>query len=137
MASRRRALGTIFDSEAARHANTPPTPLAPAPAAKSAGATFLAVARTLQREHFDVKVCKAVQRKLFESKEDRFSGNESHASALFTRLVSALQTSFVTQNIGFAPLFTLDNAALPIRVEAKNLCKCKPASSLPRASLLP
>ncbi|KAK3283404.1 hypothetical protein CYMTET_8895 [Cymbomonas tetramitiformis] len=67
-----------------------------------------------------MKVCKAVQRKLFESKEDRFSGNESHASALFTRLVSALRTSFVTEDIGFAPLFTLDNAALAIRVMEAN-----------------
>ncbi|KAK3263815.1 hypothetical protein CYMTET_27403 [Cymbomonas tetramitiformis] len=31
------------------------------------------------------------------------------------------QTAFITEDIGFAPLFTLDNAALPIRVEANNI----------------
>ncbi|KAK3274213.1 hypothetical protein CYMTET_17590 [Cymbomonas tetramitiformis] len=36
-------------------------------------------------------------------------------------LVSALQTAFVTEDIGFAPLFLLDNATLPISVEANNL----------------
>ncbi|KAK3238527.1 hypothetical protein CYMTET_51468 [Cymbomonas tetramitiformis] len=85
MANRRRALATIFDSEAARHANTPATPPAAQPAANSAGATFLASVRTLQREHFDMK------------------------------------TAFVTEDIGFAPLFLLDDATLPIRVEAGGL----------------
>ncbi|KAK3271205.1 hypothetical protein CYMTET_20433 [Cymbomonas tetramitiformis] len=68
-----------------------------------------------------MKVPKAVRQKLFESKEGQFSGAECHASALFTRMVSALQTAFVTEDIGFAPLFLLDNATLPVRVEANNL----------------
>ncbi|KAK3280240.1 hypothetical protein CYMTET_11911 [Cymbomonas tetramitiformis] len=77
--------------------------------------------RTLQREHFDIKVAKAVHRKLFESEEDRFSGNESHASTLFTRLVSALRHSFVTKDLGFVSLFKLDDATLTVRVEANDL----------------
>ncbi|KAK3238879.1 hypothetical protein CYMTET_51148 [Cymbomonas tetramitiformis] len=36
-------------------------------------------------------------------------------------MVSALQTAFVTEDIGFAPLFTLDDATLAVRVEANNL----------------
>ncbi|KAK3241312.1 hypothetical protein CYMTET_48905 [Cymbomonas tetramitiformis] len=68
-----------------------------------------------------MKVSKHVQRKLFEGKIGRFSGTESHAAALFTRMVSALQTTFVTEDIGFAPLFTLDDATLAVRVEANNL----------------
>ncbi|KAK3288601.1 hypothetical protein CYMTET_3937 [Cymbomonas tetramitiformis] len=121
MASRRRALSTIFDSAAARHANTPATPPAAHPAANSAGATFLASVRTLQREHFDMKVSKTVRQKLFEDKNGRFSGTECHASALFARMVSALQTAFVTEDIGFAPLFLLGDATLPVRVEANSL----------------
>ncbi|KAK3246755.1 hypothetical protein CYMTET_43717 [Cymbomonas tetramitiformis] len=121
MANRRRALSTIFDSAAARHANTPATPPAAQPAANSAGAAFLASVRTLQREHFDMKVSKSVRQKLFEDKNGRFSGTECHASALFARMVSALQTTFVTEDIGFAPLFLLDDATLPIRVEANAL----------------
>ncbi|KAK3242959.1 hypothetical protein CYMTET_47387 [Cymbomonas tetramitiformis] len=121
MANRRRALSTIFDSAAARHANTPATPPAAQPAANSAGATFLASVRTLQREHFDMKVSKSVRQKLFEDKNGRFSGTECHASALFARMVSALQTAFVTEDIGFAPLFLLDDATLPVRVEANGL----------------
>ncbi|KAK3242965.1 hypothetical protein CYMTET_47352 [Cymbomonas tetramitiformis] len=121
MANRRRALSTIFDFEAARHANTPATPPAAQPAANSAGATFLASVRTLQREHFDMKVSKSVRQKLFEDKNGRFSGTECHASALFARMVSALQAAFVTEDIGFAPLFLLDDAALPVRVEANSL----------------
>ncbi|KAK3250441.1 hypothetical protein CYMTET_40171 [Cymbomonas tetramitiformis] len=66
-------------------------------------------------------VAKHVQRKLFDGKEGRFSGAESHAAAIFTRMVSALQTTFVTEDIGFAPLFTLDDATLAVRVEANNL----------------
>ncbi|KAK3268649.1 hypothetical protein CYMTET_22857 [Cymbomonas tetramitiformis] len=88
MANRRRALATIFDSAAARHANTPATPPAAQPAANSAGAAFLASVRTLQREHFDMKVSKSVRQKLFEDKNGRFSGTECHASALFARMVS-------------------------------------------------
>ncbi|KAK3235828.1 hypothetical protein CYMTET_53989 [Cymbomonas tetramitiformis] len=121
MANRRRALATIFDSAAARHANTPATPPAAQPAANSAGATFLASVRTLQREHFDMKVSKSVRQKLFEDKNGRFSAAEGHASAIFARMVSALQTAFVTEDIGFAPLFLLDDATLPIRVEANAL----------------
>ncbi|KAK3286956.1 hypothetical protein CYMTET_5513 [Cymbomonas tetramitiformis] len=121
MANRRRALATIFDSAAARHADTPATPPAAQPAANSAGAAFLASVRTLQREHFDMKVSKSVRQKLFEDKNGRFSGTECHASALFARMVSALQTAFVTEDIGFAPLFLLDDATLPIRVEANAL----------------
>ncbi|KAK3284649.1 hypothetical protein CYMTET_7712 [Cymbomonas tetramitiformis] len=121
MANRRRTLSTIFDSVAARHANTPATPPAAQPPANSAGATFLASVRTLQRGHFDMKVAKHVQRKLFDGKEGRFSGAESHAAAIFTRMVSALQTIFVTEDIGFAPLFTLGDATLAVRVEANNL----------------
>ncbi|KAK3280544.1 hypothetical protein CYMTET_11615 [Cymbomonas tetramitiformis] len=68
-----------------------------------------------------MKVSKHVQRKLFEGKVGRFSGAESHAAALFTRMVSALHTAFVTEDIGFAPLFTLDDATLAVRVEANNL----------------
>ncbi|KAK3273055.1 hypothetical protein CYMTET_18687 [Cymbomonas tetramitiformis] len=69
-----------------------------------------------------MEVSKAVRQKLFESKGGRFSGAECHASALFTRMVSALRTTFVTEDIGFAPtLFQLDNATLPVRVEANNL----------------
>ncbi|KAK3279244.1 hypothetical protein CYMTET_12864 [Cymbomonas tetramitiformis] len=67
-----------------------------------------------------MKVSKDVRQKMFKSKEGRFSGAECHASALFTRMVSALQTTFVTEDIGFAPLFQLDNATLPVRVEANN-----------------
>ncbi|KAK3239850.1 hypothetical protein CYMTET_50246 [Cymbomonas tetramitiformis] len=121
MAHRRRTLSTIFDSVAARHANTPATPPAAQPAANSAGATFLASVRTLQREHFDMKVAKHVQRKLFDGKEGRFSGAEPHAAAIFTRMVSALQAAFVTEDTGFLPLFTLDDATLAVRVEANNL----------------
>ncbi|KAK3251793.1 hypothetical protein CYMTET_38882 [Cymbomonas tetramitiformis] len=99
MANRRRALSTIFDLEAARHANTPATPPAAQPAANLAEATFLASVRTLQREHFDMKVSKSVRQ----------------------RLVSALQAAFVTEDIGFAPLFLLDDATLPVRVEANGL----------------
>ncbi|KAK3238267.1 hypothetical protein CYMTET_51711 [Cymbomonas tetramitiformis] len=36
-------------------------------------------ARSLQKDHFHVKVAKAVPRKLFETKENRFSGNGSQA----------------------------------------------------------
>ncbi|KAK3250757.1 hypothetical protein CYMTET_39876 [Cymbomonas tetramitiformis] len=36
-------------------------------------------------------------------------------------MVFALQTAFVTEDIGFAPLFRLDDATLPIRVEANSL----------------
>ncbi|KAK3271058.1 hypothetical protein CYMTET_20571 [Cymbomonas tetramitiformis] len=121
MAHRRRALSTIFDSVAARHANTPATPPAAQPAANSAGAAFLASVRTLQREHFDMKVAKHVQRKLFDGKEGRFSGAEPHAAVIFTRMVSALQAAFVTEDTGFLPLFTLDDATLAVRVEANNL----------------
>ncbi|KAK3264544.1 hypothetical protein CYMTET_26725 [Cymbomonas tetramitiformis] len=121
MAHRRRTLSTIFDSVAARHANTPATPPAAQPAANSAGAAFLASVRTLQREHFDMKVAKHVQRKLFDGKEGRFSGAEPHAAAIFTRMVSALQAAFVTEDTGFLPLFTLDDATLAVRVEANNL----------------
>ncbi|KAK3263441.1 hypothetical protein CYMTET_27751 [Cymbomonas tetramitiformis] len=121
MANRRRALATIFDSAAARHANTPATPPAAQPAANSAGATFLASVRTLQREHFDMKVSKSVRQKLFEDKNGRFSAAEGHASAIFARMVSALQTAFVTEDIGFAPLFLLDDVTLPVRVEANAL----------------
>ncbi|KAK3272189.1 hypothetical protein CYMTET_19498 [Cymbomonas tetramitiformis] len=122
MANRRRALSTIFDSAVARHANTPATaPPAAQPAANSAGATFLASVRTLQRKHFDMKVSKTVRQKLFEGKNVRFSGTECHASALFARMVSALQTTFVTEDIGFAPLFLLDDATLPVRVDANGL----------------
>ncbi|KAK3235092.1 hypothetical protein CYMTET_54683 [Cymbomonas tetramitiformis] len=121
MAHRRRTLNTIFDSVAARHANTPATPPAAQPAANSAGATFLASVRTLQREHFDMKIAKSVRQKLFENKDGRFSGTESHASALFAKMVSALQTAFVTEDLGFAPLFVLDDATLAVRVEANNL----------------
>ncbi|KAK3258192.1 hypothetical protein CYMTET_32753 [Cymbomonas tetramitiformis] len=71
--------------------------------------------RTLQRGHFDVKVAKAVQHKLFDSKEDRVSGDESHASALFTILVSALRTSFVTEDAGFTALFTLLHSDAPFQ----------------------
>ncbi|KAK3241854.1 hypothetical protein CYMTET_48419 [Cymbomonas tetramitiformis] len=116
MANRRRALSTIFYSAAARH-----TPPVAQPAANSAGATFLASVRTLQREHFDMKVSKSVRQKLFEDKNGQFSGTECHASALFARMVSALQTAFVTEDIGFAPLFLLDDATLPVRVEANGL----------------
>ncbi|KAK3239854.1 hypothetical protein CYMTET_50250 [Cymbomonas tetramitiformis] len=121
MANRRRTLSTIFDSVAARHANTPATPPAAQPAANSAGATFLASVRTLQREYFDMKVAKHVQRKLFDGKEGRFSGAEPHAAAIFTRMVSALQAAFVTEDTGFFPLFALDDATLAVRVEANNL----------------
>ncbi|KAK3249460.1 hypothetical protein CYMTET_41117 [Cymbomonas tetramitiformis] len=68
-----------------------------------------------------MKVAKHVQRKLFDGKEGKFSGAESHAVAIFTRMVSALQTAFVTEDIGFAPLFTLGDATLAVRVEANNL----------------
>ncbi|KAK3238843.1 hypothetical protein CYMTET_51183 [Cymbomonas tetramitiformis] len=68
-----------------------------------------------------MKISKHVQRKLFEGKVGRFSGAESHAAALFTRMVSALHTAFVNEDIGFAPLFTLDDATLAVRVEANNL----------------
>ncbi|KAK3279258.1 hypothetical protein CYMTET_12851 [Cymbomonas tetramitiformis] len=112
MASRRRSFATILYSAAARHAYTPQTLVTPTPAANSAGATFQAV-RTLQRDHFDVKVAKAVQRKLFESKEDRLSGSESHASAL--------RNAFVTEDLGVAALLTLDNATLAVRVKANAL----------------
>ncbi|KAK3289612.1 hypothetical protein CYMTET_2969 [Cymbomonas tetramitiformis] len=36
-------------------------------------------------------------------------------------MVSALRTTFVTEDIGFAPLFRLDDATLSIRVEANAL----------------
>ncbi|KAK3278135.1 hypothetical protein CYMTET_13910 [Cymbomonas tetramitiformis] len=121
MANRRRALSTIFDSVAARHANTPATPPAAQPAANSAEAAFLASVRTLQREHFEMTIAKSVRQKLFENKDGRFSGTESHASALFAKMVSALQTAFVTEDLGFAPLFVLDDATLAVRVEANNL----------------
>ncbi|KAK3258382.1 hypothetical protein CYMTET_32568 [Cymbomonas tetramitiformis] len=68
-----------------------------------------------------MKVAKHVQRKLFDGKEGRFSGAESHAAAIFTKMVSALQTTFVIEDIGFFPLFTLDDATLAVRVEANNL----------------
>ncbi|KAK3255022.1 hypothetical protein CYMTET_35782 [Cymbomonas tetramitiformis] len=68
-----------------------------------------------------MKVPKAVRQKIFESKEGRFSGTECHASTLFTRMVSALRTTFVTADIRFAPLFRLEDATLPIRVEANDL----------------
>ncbi|KAK3232827.1 hypothetical protein CYMTET_56851 [Cymbomonas tetramitiformis] len=68
-----------------------------------------------------MKVSKTVRQKLFEDKNGRFSGTECHASALFARMVSALQTAFVTEDIGFAPLFLLDDATLPVRVEANGL----------------
>ncbi|KAK3236712.1 hypothetical protein CYMTET_53164 [Cymbomonas tetramitiformis] len=62
-----------------------------------------------------MKVSKSVRQKLFEDKNGRFSGTECHASALFARMVSALQTAFVTEDIGFAPLFLLDDATDPAR----------------------
>ncbi|KAK3270506.1 hypothetical protein CYMTET_21099 [Cymbomonas tetramitiformis] len=36
-------------------------------------------------------------------------------------MVSALRTTFVTEDIGFAPLFRLEDATLPIRVEANDV----------------
>ncbi|KAK3243360.1 hypothetical protein CYMTET_46980 [Cymbomonas tetramitiformis] len=92
MANRRRALATIFDSAAARHANTPATPPAAQPAANSAGAAFLASVRTLQREHFDMKdgLCAA--------------DGICHGGHWFC-----------------TPFPALDNATLPVRVEANAL----------------
>ncbi|KAK3252553.1 hypothetical protein CYMTET_38147 [Cymbomonas tetramitiformis] len=121
MAHRRRALSTIFYSVAASHAHTPATPAAAQPAANSARVAFLSSVRTLQREHFDMTIAKSVRQKLFENKDGRFSGTESHVSALFAKMVSALQTAFVTEDLGFAPLFVLDDATLSIRVEANSL----------------
>ncbi|KAK3269914.1 hypothetical protein CYMTET_21662 [Cymbomonas tetramitiformis] len=84
-------------------------------------ATFGAALRTLQRDHFDVKVAKCVQRKLFGEKEQRFTGVESHVGALFPRLVCALREVFVTEDALFVPLFTLHGATAPVRVEANHL----------------
>ncbi len=90
-ASRRRNLATIFDDASQRHVVTPPTPLTTtAPAAQSAGAAFLATIRTLTRERFDEAVAKHVVNKCFLDKYDPFTGLETRASVLVTKLVPAI-----------------------------------------------
>ncbi|KAK3250132.1 hypothetical protein CYMTET_40476 [Cymbomonas tetramitiformis] len=122
MASRRRSLATIFDSAAARNSVTPATP-APAgvPAANSAQAVFLAGVRSLTRERFDESVAKHVIRKCFREKHDRFTGTESNAQVLLSKLVPALQETFEAQDALFAPLFDLEDSTLAIRPEANKL----------------
>ncbi|KAK3246060.1 hypothetical protein CYMTET_44389 [Cymbomonas tetramitiformis] len=122
MASRRRSLATIFDSAAARNSVTPATP-APAgvPAANSAQAVFLAGVRSLTRERFDESVAKHVIRKCFREKHDRFTGTESNAQVLLSKLVPALQEAFEAQDALFAPMFDLEDSTLAVRPEANKL----------------
>ncbi|KAK3253492.1 hypothetical protein CYMTET_37260 [Cymbomonas tetramitiformis] len=116
MASRRRSLATIFDSAAARYSVTPATP-APAgvPAANSAHTVFLAGVRSLTRERFDESVAKHAIRKCFREKHDRFTGTESNAQVLLSKLVPALQEAFEAQDALFAPLFDLEDSTLAVR----------------------
>ncbi|KAK3257513.1 hypothetical protein CYMTET_33400 [Cymbomonas tetramitiformis] len=91
----------MFYDAAARHADTPATPAKPAtqPTAGSLASAFVAALWcTLQRDHFDVAVAKCVQRKMFNHKEQRFTGAESHVATLFPRLVCALREVFVTED---------------------------------------
>ncbi|KAK3233859.1 hypothetical protein CYMTET_55876 [Cymbomonas tetramitiformis] len=117
MASRRRSLATIFDSAAARNSVTPATP-APAgvPAANSAQAVFLAGVRSLTRERFDESVAKHVIRKCFREKHDRFTGTESNAQVLLSKL-----EAFEAQDALFAPMFDLEDSTLAVRPEANKL----------------
>ncbi|KAK3283979.1 hypothetical protein CYMTET_8348 [Cymbomonas tetramitiformis] len=122
MASRRRSLATIFDSAAARNSVTPATPApAGAPAANSAQAVFLAGVRSLTRERFDESVAKHVIRKCFPDKHDRFTGTESNAQVLLSKLVPALQEAFEAEDALFAPMFDLEDPTLAVRPEANKL----------------
>ncbi|KAK3238179.1 hypothetical protein CYMTET_51800 [Cymbomonas tetramitiformis] len=122
MASRRRSLATIFDSAAARNSVTPATPApAGAPAANSAQAVFLAGVRSLTRERFDESVAKHVIRKCFPDKHDRFTGTESNAQVLLSKLVPALQEAFEAEDALFAPMFDLEDSTLAVRPEANKL----------------
>ncbi|KAK3250446.1 hypothetical protein CYMTET_40176 [Cymbomonas tetramitiformis] len=122
MASRRRSLATLFDSAAARNSVTPATPATTGvPAANSAQAVFLAGVRTLTRERFDESVAKHVIRKCFHEKHDRFTGTESNAQVLLSKLVPALQEAFEAHDALFAPMFDLEDSALAIRPEANKL----------------
>ncbi|KAK3284322.1 hypothetical protein CYMTET_8020 [Cymbomonas tetramitiformis] len=107
---------------AARHAATPATPSAAAqPTSGSQASAFVAALRTLQRDHFDVKAAKCVQRKLFNDKEHIFTEAESHVGELFPILVYALGEVFVTEDAAFATLFSRDGATASVRVEANRL----------------
>ncbi|KAK3242776.1 hypothetical protein CYMTET_47550 [Cymbomonas tetramitiformis] len=122
MASRRRSLATIFDSAAARNSVTPATPATTGvPAANSAQAVFLAGVRSLTRERFDESVAKHVIRKCFREKHDRFTGTESNAQVLLSKLVPALQEAFEAQDALFAPMFDLEDSTLAVRPEANKL----------------
>ncbi|KAK3236579.1 hypothetical protein CYMTET_53293 [Cymbomonas tetramitiformis] len=77
--------------------------------------------RTLQRDHFDIKMANCVQRKLFNDKEQRFAGNEAHGTALFTKLLIALREAFVTKDSALSTLFSLDDAAVTVRVKSNQL----------------
>ncbi|KAK3256025.1 hypothetical protein CYMTET_34825 [Cymbomonas tetramitiformis] len=122
MASRRRSLATIFDSAVVRNSVTPATP-APAgvPAANSAQAVFLAGVRSLTRERFDESVAKHVIRKCFREKHDRFTGTESNAQVLLSKLVPALEEAFEAERALFAPMFDLEDSSLAVRPEANKL----------------
>ncbi|KAK3242515.1 hypothetical protein CYMTET_47803 [Cymbomonas tetramitiformis] len=122
MASRRRSFATIFDSAAARNSVTPATPpLGGVPAANSAQAVFLAAVRALTRERFDESVAKHVIRKCFREKHDRFTGTESNAQVLLSKLAPAIPEAFEAQDILFAPLFDLEQSTLAVRPEANKL----------------
>ncbi|KAK3237925.1 hypothetical protein CYMTET_52027 [Cymbomonas tetramitiformis] len=80
-----------------------------APAAQSAGATFLATIRTLTRERFDQSVAKHVTKKCFQDKYDRFTGCERHAAVLFAKLIVGR----------WVALFGHPDALLGVRILAK------------------
>ncbi|KAK3276758.1 hypothetical protein CYMTET_15193 [Cymbomonas tetramitiformis] len=118
----RRSLQTIFDAAGALHAVTPSTPLiGAAPAANSAPAAFLAHCRQLRKELFDSTVAEYVLRKVVNDKDGKFSGSEARPGDLWARIVTELHLAFVNEDSGFAPLFDLADATLPVRAEANSL----------------
>ncbi|KAK3253890.1 hypothetical protein CYMTET_36880 [Cymbomonas tetramitiformis] len=92
-----------------------------APAATSPAATFLATIRTLARERFYESVATHVAKKVLGGKSERFSGSESQADVLFSRLVPAIRDAFIAEDPLFEPLFDLSDATVPVRAEANKL----------------
>ncbi|KAK3258585.1 hypothetical protein CYMTET_32366 [Cymbomonas tetramitiformis] len=118
----RRSLQTIFDVAGALHAVTPPTPLiGAAPAANSAPAAFLASCKQLRKELFDSTVAKYVLRKVVNDKDGKFSGSEPRPGDLWARIITELHLAFLNEDPGFAPLFDLADATVPVRTEANSL----------------
>ncbi|KAK3271118.1 hypothetical protein CYMTET_20517 [Cymbomonas tetramitiformis] len=104
------------------HAVTPSTPLInAAPAANSDSAVFLERCRQLRRELFDSTVAKYVLRKVVNDKHAKFAGSEVRPGDLWARMVTELHLAFVNEHTGFASLFDLADASLPVRADANTL----------------